>query len=123
LAKALDRRLPGRGVEQSRLERALTDAVRRAGIGAGQVQYPHPGRPDSSELADRAFTDAMLVVEADGRVWHSREAAFSRDRRRDREAARAGWLTVRYTYSDLYGAPEQVACELAAIHARRIRPA
>lgn len=120
LLVALSRRAPGSGVEQSRLERALTEVVRLAGLGDGMVQHPHPGRPESWEVVDRAFPEAMLVIEADGRTWHAREAAFVTDRRRDREAAVAGWQTLRYVFDDLTRAQPQVAQELAAVHHRRI---
>ena len=120
LVTALGKRLPGKGVEQSKLERALTAALMNAGTGPGRAQHPHPGRPDSLELVDRAFPEAKLIVEADGRVWHTREMAFDSDRRRDREAAVAGWQTVRYTHTDLTSAADQVASELAEIHSTRL---
>jgi len=50
-----------------------------------------------------ATTDAFipqwrLIVEADGRRWHSREADFEKDRARDNAAAAAGLVVVRFTY-------------------------
>jgi very-short-patch-repair endonuclease len=121
MAAALGRRLPGPGIEQGRLERRLTEVVRRAGIGDGVAQFPHPGRVDSRELADRAWPEAMLLVEADGRTWHDRQTAFTIDRRRDREAAVAGWVTVRFTWQDLWDGIEQSAAQLRAIHEQRCR--
>ena len=119
LVKVVGRRLPGPGVEQGRLERELTSVAVLAGVGAGVAQHPHPGKVDSRELVDRAYPDAMMLVEADGRSWHGRYSAMKADRRRDREAARAGWLTVRFTYDDLCSSPEQSAAELRDIHAKR----
>lgn len=119
VSRVVGRRLPGPGVEQGRLERELTRVVLMAGIGAGVAQHPHPGRVDSAERVDRAFPEAMLLVEADGRSWHARYSAMKADRRRDREAARAGWLTVRFTWEDLHRHPEHSAGELGEIHLRR----
>lgn len=119
LVKAVGRRLPGPGVEQGRLERELTSVALLAGVGAGVAQHPHPGKVDSRELVDRAYPDAMMLVEADGRSWHGRYSAMKADRRRDREAARVGWLTVRYTYDDLCNSPEQSAAELRDIYEKR----
>jgi very-short-patch-repair endonuclease len=113
-------RLPGPGIEQGRLERALTSVVRAAGMGAGMAQHPHPGRFVASGLVDRAFPEARLIIEADGRRWHERRAANLADLRRDRAAAVEGWLTVRYTFDDLVLAPESAAEELALIHRRRV---
>lgn len=42
-----------------------------------------------------------LVVEADGRNWHTRQADFQRDRERDNHLATKGILVVRFTYDDL----------------------
>ena len=42
-----------------------------------------------------------LVIEADGRAWHTRVEDFERDRRRDAEAAAAGYLTLRFTHHQL----------------------
>lgn len=119
LVVALGKRLPAKGVEQGKLERELTKVLLEAGIGAGDPQHPHPGRPDSQELVDRCFPVAKLIVEADGRSWHGRQSAMVVDRRRDREAAVAGWMTVRVTWQELVGAPDQVAGELRTIYESR----
>jgi very-short-patch-repair endonuclease len=89
-------------------------------MGAGIAQHPHPGRFVASGLVDRAFPEARLIIEADGRRWHERRAANLADLRRDRAAAVEGWLTVRYTFDDLVLAPESAAEELALIHRRRV---
>ena len=119
VARAAGKRLPGPGVEQSRLERELTMVAAMAGIGSGVPQHPHPGRVDSLEQVDRAFPEAMLIVEADGRSWHARYDAMKVDRRRDREAACAGWMTVRFTWEDLHHVPEHSALDLRKVYLRR----
>ena len=49
-----------------------------------------------------------LVLEADGYEWHGERVAFERDRKRDRELVRRGYIVIRATYS-------QVMDELDAI--------
>ena len=52
-------------------------------------------------LVDLAVYESKVILEADGRRWHAREQAMARDRQRDREAARQGWLTLRFVHRDL----------------------
>jgi len=52
--------------------------------------------------------------------WHDRISSARVDARRDRAAARAGWLTVRFRYEDLVGDPGGCADELRAIVERRL---
>ena len=113
-------RMAGPGIEQGALERELTKVLLWSGLGMGVAQFPHPGRPDGGALVDRAFPAARLVVEADGRRWHDRRRAAHADKRRDRAAAAAGWLTVRYEWADLVGAPEASATEIRSIHDARL---
>jgi very-short-patch-repair endonuclease len=43
-----------------------------------------------------------LIVEADGRRWHTRVADFDRDRWRDNEATANGYRTLRFTWVHLH---------------------
>lgn len=59
----------------------------------------------------RATVDAFvgswaLIIEADGRRWHTKAQDFEVDRARDNAAAAAGFLTVRFTYSMLVNDPD-----------------
>lgn len=47
-----------------------------------------------------------MIVEADGRRWHTRKADFERDRARDNAAASAGLIVIRFTYTMLKEDPE-----------------
>lgn len=53
------------------------------------------GRVDSYAAA------CTLIVEADGRRWHTRERDFVRDRARDNLATAHGHGTLRFAYTDL----------------------
>jgi len=48
-----------------------------------------------------------LIIEADGRRWHTRKSDFERDRIRDNLATSHGIAVLRFTYRMLVGAPEQ----------------
>ena len=47
-----------------------------------------------------------LIIEADGRRWHTRKADYDRDRMRDNEAAAHGLGVLRFTYENLRHTPD-----------------
>lgn len=61
-----------------------------------QVTIPGVGRVDLL-IGDR------LVVELDGREWHGAGEHFERDRARDRELVRRGFVVIRATYRQVIG--------------------
>jgi hypothetical protein len=58
-----------------------------------------PGRGPVRGLVDAAYPDARIVIEADGRTYHTRVADMRRDRERDAQVVKAGWVTMRFIYS------------------------
>jgi very-short-patch-repair endonuclease len=112
-------RTPGAPVPASELEERLAEVVARAGLAAVAVaQHPLPGggRPG---FVDVAFPTARLVVEADGRRWHSQEQDMERDRERDNRAAAAGWLSMRFMYRQLVGDAAAAAAQIRDTYERR----
>ena len=94
---------------RSELERRL-DAILATIPATARREAPLPGREWSNERVDRLFdAPRRLIVEGDGRRWHTRTADFRRDRARDREALRAGYPTVRYASEELTDDPEAFA--------------
>lgn len=68
---------------------------------------------------DLAFPHLKIAIEYDGRAVHEREDVFTRDRQRQNELVRAGWLVLRFTAFDLrHGAASAVAAVIAACTAR-----
>ncbi|WP_291044028.1 DUF559 domain-containing protein [Herbiconiux sp.] len=61
-----------------------------------QVQIPGAGRVDIL-IGDR------LVLEVDGREWHSGAAAYGRDRARDLALIECGCLVLRLSYDQVMG--------------------
>lgn len=49
-------------------------------------------------IVDIYIAEWRLILEADGRRWHSRRADFERDRARDNAAAAAGIAVLRFTW-------------------------
>ncbi|MGH3321446.1 MAG: DUF559 domain-containing protein [Streptosporangiaceae bacterium] len=49
-----------------------------------------------------------LVIEVDGRAWHSADDRFQRDRRRQNALIVAGYEVLRFTWEDLAESPEYV---------------
>jgi very-short-patch-repair endonuclease len=118
LVRTLDD-LAGQPPPASELERLLHTVAERAGVALVR-QHPLPGRPGVRGVVDGAVVASKLVVEADGRRWHARTEQMASDRRRDREAARVGWLTLRFVHEDLVGNIDGCVDDLATTHAHRL---
>lgn len=59
----------------------------------------HPFRfDDRPAIVDRFIAAWRLILEADGRRWHTRRADFERDRARDNAAAARGIAVLRFTW-------------------------
>ncbi len=69
--------------------------------GVPPVQRQHPFALSAPSRVDAYIESWALVVEADGRNWHTRQADFQRDRARDNELAALGIQVIRFTHADL----------------------
>lgn len=79
-----------------------------------------PIRYQQSRATVDAFLDPWnLIVEGDGRRWHTRRADFDRDRLRDNEAAAHGLVVIRFTYEMLRDEVER--CLDTLIRTGRVR--
>jgi len=96
------------GIPESVLERDLLELLDRAGLPAPIVQFRLPWREQVVGIADLAWPSQCLVVEADGRTWHTRTEDFERDRHRDNVAQVHGWRALRFTYAMLRHRPDEV---------------
>lgn len=119
LTLVLRRRAPGDPKPDSHLERLLLGVIDAAGLPRPVPQLPHPGRHPARGCVDFAYPDERLILEADGRRWHQRIADVKRDRARDNEAARAGWLTLRFMWEELEGDPGDVGRAIVETRAHR----
>jgi hypothetical protein len=110
---------PGTVIGDTVLEKLLLVAVLGGGSPMPVPQFPHPGRHPGAGRVDFAYPDVKVILEADGRPWHQRIADVHRDRQRDNEAARAGWVTLRFMYEELDGDPDDVGRAVAETLAER----
>ena len=109
MTRILDERGPGLMAPASELEHLMLRALDAAGLPRPVAQHPFPGRQVIAGCVDAAYPDARIILEADGRRWHSRVRDLVRDRARDNEAARAGWQTLRFMTDELRSDPVGVA--------------
>lgn len=101
LRNVLDRFGGGTLPSETELERRLRALVEQPEVPPVRWQAPFPGRDPGAQRVDGLIEEWRLVIEADGRAWHSRVEDFERDKRRDAEAAAAGYQTLRFTWHQL----------------------
>lgn len=121
LSRALEERGPGYVPPGSELEARLLAALTRAGLPEPVRQIQLPGRGAIEGIVDAGYADARLLLEADGRRWHTRLTDRLRDSQRDAEASRAGWLTLRFLYEQITQEPDEVASAVAETRAIRLQ--
>jgi len=105
LRTVLERFGGGDHVHESALEREARRLFQRPDVPPIVWQAPFPGREPGAHRVDGMIPDWGLVIELDGRSWHTRVDDFDRDRRRDQAAAAAGLLTLRFSYSQIVHDP------------------
>jgi very-short-patch-repair endonuclease len=91
---------------ETELERRLRMLVDQPEIPPVRWQAPFPGRAPGRQRVDALIDEWRLVLEADGRAWHTRVEDFERDKRRDGDAAAAGYQTLRFTWRQLTREPD-----------------
>lgn len=135
LAGLIERRagVPGLGRLRPIVQERLEDAYQPPGTELERLLYrlvDHPSiPPDSRQMPFRfeqvnATVDLYipawrLIVEADGRRWHTRKADMELDRRRDNEATAHGLAVLRFTWKMLTN--ERQGCLDILIRTGRIR--
>jgi very-short-patch-repair endonuclease len=120
LTRVLDTFRDGKATTDSDLENGLLDALRLGQLPMPLSQFPFPGRQFIKGCVDFAYLDAKLVLEADGRRWHTRIQDIARDHERDGDAAEQGWLTLRLLYEHIKGDPEGTARRVRAVLEQRL---
>lgn len=107
---------PGKVPPASELEARLFAILDAAGLPPPVRQFPLPSITGAGRV-DAAYPACRLLLEVDGRRWHTRAEDFDRDRRRDIEASLLGWRVLRFTWSDVVERPQWV-CQVVAAHLR-----
>lgn len=121
MERVLDDVGPGSNLPHSELEVLLDQAIRLAGLPAPIHEHPLPGARDRPGFVDRCWPEVRLIVEADGRRWHTRRQQISIDHDRRTDAQTVGFQTTAFLWehlrSDLRGAAER----LRKIYAQRVQ--
>ncbi len=99
----------------SELERRAVELFRRAHLPRFEAQFRPPWYDGVTGIVDVAWPRHRLIVELDGRRWHSTSAAMTNDRARDRRAAAAGWRVLRFGWQEVNERPALVVREISAL--------
>jgi len=59
--------------------------------------------------------EGFLIIEIDGLAFHLNPRQFKKDRRRDNEATRQGFLVLRFFYDDVVHAPESMVRQVREV--------
>jgi hypothetical protein len=102
-----------RGRLKSPLEAKVLPLLARRGLPMPLANAPVDLVEGKIEV-DFLWPDRRFVVEADSRAFHATDAAFERDRWRDRELMRAGYSSLRLTHSEVETEAAAVADTIAA---------
>lgn len=97
---------------RSELERRFLDLVSQAGLPRPLINHKVAGLE-----VDFFWPQWRLVVELDGRAYHSDSRTFERDRTRDARLQRAGCRVLRVTYKRMVAAPAQIIDDIKALGA------
>lgn len=90
--------------------KGLTHVIRRHGLPRPVLQ----ARTRPGNRVDAAFPEFGTLVEFDGLLGHTGDGAF-RDMERDNAHAVLGWVTLRFGWHDILGAPCGAAAQIAAV--------
>jgi hypothetical protein len=111
----LDSLVEGARIAESELELLLLDLARRVpGVPEIVPQLSLPWWRRGNGRADIGIPTWRLILEADGRAWHSRSRDFDRDRERDNLAVANGHVVQRFSAFHLRQEPESVIELIAA---------
>jgi hypothetical protein len=110
-------RLAGAAMDGTRsaAERIATRLLRQAGITDWAPNVPITDDSGLIGYGDIVFRAIRLVIEIDGRAFHSDPDRFQRDRTRQNRLVAAGWTVLRFTWADLRDRPDRVKAEIRAM--------
>lgn len=108
LGELLAHRGPGYVPPESVLESRLLKVLHDARLPVPARQHRLPWRARAEDRVDLAFPDHRIIVEGDGRRWHTRMDQMAADRRRDREALNHGWRPYRFVWEEITRQPDMV---------------
>jgi hypothetical protein len=99
---------------ESELERRLLRVLACGGLPEPVRQASLPWRPDAPNRVDLLYPRHRVIIEADGRRWHSRLDQMAADRERDRGAQLHGYAVHRFVWEEITRKPELVCDTIRA---------
>jgi very-short-patch-repair endonuclease len=99
--------LDSRAEPWSEAERRLHRLLRKAGITGWKANRPIVLN-DSTFYVDIIFRKLKLVIEIDGRLYHTGAEVFETDRWRQNLLVLNGWLVLRFAWAMIEEHPEKV---------------
>lgn len=106
LGKILAERGPGYVPSQSWLQRRMLKILADSGLPRPRIEVQLPWRTERESRCDALYERERVLLEADGRRWHTRVDQMAEDRKRDREARLHGYSPFRFVYQELRYEPE-----------------
>lgn len=115
----IEKRSGKTAISTSELEAELLALIERSGLPTPVREFQAPWLKRIEGRVDVAYINEQVVVEADGRRWHTLFDAFEVDRRRDNAAQLAGWIVLRFTWRMIKDDPIGVASTIRDVLERR----
>lgn len=115
LRHVLADRLPGEAPPESELERRFLALLRRHGLPLPRRQVAMGDDRAPAGRVDCYFPEARLVVELDGRAFHSAPLDREADAHRDLVVLRGGSRVLRLTWRQVTRSPEEVVDTLREV--------
>lgn len=100
--------IAGASTPESELEIRFLGLIRKAGLPDPLTQYRAPWLRSVNGRVDFAYIHERVVIEVDGRRWHSGPDSFLRDRERANLAQLAGWQLLSFTWEHITHQPRYV---------------
>lgn len=93
--------LTGEDTNLSVLERRFLLSYQETSLPVLEAQYRPPWFDGITGVVDFGLEGWRVIIEVDGRAWHSSIAARNEDARRDRRAMRHGWQVLRFSWDEV----------------------
>ncbi len=110
--EALDSIVEDHPIELSELERLFLALVSTIGLEGLELQFQPPWYDGVRGIVDFALPRLKIIIEVDGRRWHSLTQDQRRDRDRDRRARASGWSVLRFGWDEITTRPDEVIADL-----------
>lgn len=120
MASVLDDLGPGQDLPRSELERLADRVTELAGLPVPSHEHPLPNEKGRTGFVDRCWEEAMWILEADGRRWHSRRQQMLADADRTLESQALGYETTRLLWEHAQSDPSGTATLLRSIYSQRV---